>query len=223
MIFVNFKSSVRATGENAEKIAKDLASAQKKTKVPIVLAPHALDVGKVRELWEGEIWMQHADFNGGTGKNPVETLSQWHGHGKISGVFLNHSEHKYEGYHLLSKVINQCNEYGLKTLVFASTVDEINKILEPKVMPTYIAYEPPEFIGSSDTSVAKSKPKAIKEAADLLKSYKIPLVVGAGVKDEDDVKKSLEYGAIGVAVSSAVIYAEDPAKKVLELAGGFKK
>ncbi len=211
---------MRATGANAGKLIKELALAQKETRVPIIPVPHDLDIWMCREFWEGEIWAQHADFNGGTGKSPVETLKEWNG--KISGVFLNHSEHKYDGYTLLSKVINQCNEYELKTLVFASSVDEIDKILEPKIIPTYIAYEPPELVGSLDTSVAKSKPKSIKEAADLLKSQNIPLIVGAGVKDLDDVKKSIEMGAVGVAVSSAIIHAEDVKAKVLELARGFE-
>lgn len=221
MIFVNFKSPLIATGVNAEKLIKALAAAQKETRVQIIPVPHDLDVWLCRQYWEGELWVQHADFNGGTGKNPVETLKEWHG--KISGTFLNHSEHKYEGYSLLSKVINQCNEYELKTVVFAASAEEINKVLEPKVIPAYIAYEPPELIGSNETSVAKSKPKSIKEAADLLKLQNIPLIVGAGVKDLEDVKKSIELGAVGVAVSSAVIHAKDLKAKVLELAQGFEK
>ncbi|TSC88707.1 MAG: triosephosphate isomerase (TIM) [Microgenomates group bacterium Gr01-1014_5] len=229
MIFVNFKSSVRATGANAEKLVKELALAQKETRVPIIPVPHDLDIWMCREFWDGEIWAQHADFNGGTGKSPVETLKEWHptslklrGASGISGVFLNHSEHKYDGYTLLSKVINQCNEYELKTLVFASSIDEIDKILEPKIIPTYIAYEPPELIGSPDTSVAKSKPKSIKEAADRLKSQGIPLIVGAGIKDKEDAVSCVEYGAVGIALSSAIIHAEDIKAKVLELAEGFK-
>lgn len=226
MIFINFKSAVRSTGKNAEVLVKALASAQKETKVPIIPVPHTLDLWVCRQGWLGELWAQHADFNGGTGKNPVETLKEWSPStplraSGISGTFLNHSEHKYEGYSLLSKVINQCNEYELKTLVFAGTTDEIGKILEAKVIPTYIAYEPPELVGSNETSVAKAKPKSIKEAADFLKAQNIPLIVGAGVKDLDDVKHSLELGAVGVAVSSAIIHAEDVKAKVLELAKGF--
>ena len=86
-----------------------------------------------------------------------------------------------------------------------------------------MAEEPVELVGSNETSVAKAKPKSIKEAADLLKTYDIPLIVGAGVKDLDDVKHSIELGAVGVAVSSAIIHAEDVKAKVLELAKGFEK
>lgn len=220
MIFVNFKSSLRATGANAEKLIKELALAQKATPVPIIPVPHNLDIWMCRQHWSGDLWAQHADYNGGTGKNPAETLKEWYG--SISGVFLNHSEHKYEGYSLLSKVINQCNEYELKTLVFAGTTDEIGKILEAKVIPTFVAYEPPELIGALDTSVAKAKPKSIREVADLLKSQNIPLIVGAGIKDKEDVASCVEYGAVGVAVSSAIIHAEDVKAKVLELAKGFE-
>lgn len=226
MIFINFKSSLRGTGENALILARELAKAQKETKVPIILVPHDLDINSVRAVWEGEIWCQHADYGRGTGRNQVELLKEWPGPGeasKLSGTFLNHSENKFAGYNILARVVLECKEYGLKTLVFASSLAEIEKIIELKMEPTYIAYEPPELIGSDTTSVAKAKPDIIGKAAALAKKVNIPLIVGAGVKDKDDVKKSIELGAVGVAVSSAVILAEDPKKIVLGLAKGFGK
>jgi thiamine monophosphate synthase len=38
----------------------------------------------------------------------------------------------------------------------------------------------------------------------------------------EDVKKSLELGAVGVAVATAVVKATDPKAKLLELTEGFK-
>lgn len=219
MIFVNFKSNLRATGENAISLCKALASAQKETEIPIIPVPHDFDLYACREVWKSELWCQHADWDRGTGRNQAELLKEWPG--KLAGTFLNHSEHKFEGWSLLARVVNECAEYELKTLVFAATVDDINKVIENQMRPTYIAYEPPELIASETTSVAKAKPKIISEAVELVKKVGVPLVVGAGVKDLDDVKKSIELGAVGVVVSSAVILAEDPKSKVLELAKGF--
>lgn len=220
MIFVNLKSNVKSTGENALYLVGEIKKAQEKTKVPIILAPHDFDIKAIREIWEGEIFVQHADYDRGTGRNQIELVKEWYG--KIDGVFLNHSEKKYDGYGLLSRVVNECNEYELKTLVFAGSCEEIEKIIEAQAHPTYIAYEPGELVGSNDTSVAKAKPEIIKKAHKILEKAGIPLIVGAGIKDKNDVVKSLEYGAVGVAVSSAIISADDPGKKVLELASGFK-
>lgn len=219
MIFVNFKSNLKSTGDGATKIVKGLKNAQKQTKVPIILAPHDFDIREVREIWDGEIWVQHADFDRGTGRNQVELVKEHPA--KIDGVFLNHSEHKFEGYGLLSRVVNECVEYELKTLVFAGSTQEIEKILEAQAHPTFVAYEPPELVGSNETSVAKAKAEVIKKAHAILEKAKIPLIVGAGVKDKADVVSSLKLGAVGVAVSSAIILAEDPEAKVLELTEGF--
>jgi triosephosphate isomerase (TIM) len=220
MIFINFKSNVKSTGDNAVKLAQEFKKVQKETKVPIILSPHDFDLSRVREVWDGEIYVQHADYDRGTGRNQIELVKEWDG--KLNGVFLNHSERKYDGYGLLSRVVNECVEYDLKSLVFAGSTDEIDKILEAQTHPTYIAYEPPELVGSNDTSVAKAKPEIIKKAHAVLEKSGIPLIVGAGVKDKADVVKSLELGAVGIAVSSAIILADDPGKKVLELASGFK-
>ncbi len=221
MIFVNFKSSLKGTGENALKIVNALAEAQKETEVPIILAPHTLDLFSVAEVWTGEVWAQHADYDRGTGRNQVELLQSWN-KGKIKGTFVNHSEHKFEGYNLLAKVVRECEEFAFKTLLFAGSQTEIEKMIELQMKPTYLAYEPPELVGSQDTSVAKAKPEDIKKAAELAQKMGVPLIVGAGVKDTDDVIKSLELGAVGVAVSSAIINAQDPRKEVLELAKAFK-
>lgn len=222
MIFLNFKSALRGTGENAMKIVAALKDAQKETEVPIVLVPHTLDIFEVSNAWDGEVWAQHADYDRGTGRNQVELLKEWH-KGKISGVFLSHSEHKYEGWNMLAKVVRECEEFQFKSMVFAGSQTEIEKMIELQMKPTFLAYEPPELVGSQDTSVAKAKPKDIEKAAELAKKMDVPLIVGAGVKDAEDVKKSIELGAVGVAVSSAVILAEDPKSVILDLAKGFGK
>ena len=88
--------------------------------------------------------------------------------------------------------------------------------------PTYIAYEPPEFIGRSDISVATAKQGIIASAFELSKWAGVPLVVGAGVHSREDVRKCLELGAVGVAVAKDILMAQDPEAEVLDLAEGFK-
>ncbi|KKR70842.1 MAG: Triosephosphate isomerase, partial [Candidatus Woesebacteria bacterium GW2011_GWA2_40_7b] len=85
-----------------------------------------------------------------------------------------------------------------------------------------VSYEPPEFIGSVTTSVAEAKPEIVSQAAGIARSFGLPLIVGAGIHSMDDVRKSLELGAVGVAVATDIVKAEDPKKELLDLTEGFK-
>ena len=88
--------------------------------------------------------------------------------------------------------------------------------------PNYVAYEPPELIGSLTTSVAQAQPEIITQAHEIANAAGTPLIVGAGVHSREDVKKSLELGAVGVAVASDIVTAKDPRKEILDLVEGFK-
>jgi triosephosphate isomerase len=109
---------------------------------------------------------------------------------------------------------------GLKTLIFAANPQELESVL--KLKPTYAAYEPPELVGSKTTSVAQANSEIIEIAVQTAKKAGVPLVVGAGIKDSQDVRKSLELGAVGVAVASDVVTANDPRQELLDLIEGFK-
>jgi triosephosphate isomerase len=138
----------------------------------------------------------------------------------VSGVFLNHSEHKFDNFDALYTANEKAMSANLKTLIFAGTLDELKKITE--LAPTYIAYEPPELVGSTTTSVAQAQPQVISEAAEISREAGLPLIVGAGVHEMSDVKKSLELGAVGVAVATDIVKATDPKKELLDLTEGFK-
>ncbi len=137
----------------------------------------------------------------------------------IAGTFLNHSEHKMADSEW--RMANRkCREIGLETAVFASDVEELKKAVLEK--PSFVVIEPPELIASKNTSIAKAKPDLISDAVKICKDAKVLLVVGAGIKSGEDVKTSVKLGAMGVAVSSAVVLAQDPYEVLVELAGGFK-
>jgi len=74
----------------------------------------------------------------------------------------------------------------------------------------YIAYEPPELIGG-DISVSEAKPEIIERITSKVDN----LLVGAGIKKKEDVKRSLELGAKGILVASGVVKAKNP-YKILE-------
>lgn len=217
MIFVNFKTYKQGTGIRAVELARDLSSCQSQAKVPIIPVVQPTDIRLSVAASLHEVWAQHVDPIE-YGKNTGWILPEAIVEAGAMGTFLNHSEHKIPNDKL--QITNErCKEVGLKTLVFASDIEELERVV--KVKPDFVAYEPPELIASQTTSVARAKPEVIGEAVEVAKKAGVPLIVGAGVKDATDVKKSLELGAVGVAVSSAIVLAKNPQEVVLELAKGF--
>ncbi|KKQ40745.1 MAG: Triosephosphate isomerase [Microgenomates group bacterium GW2011_GWC1_37_8] len=108
----------------------------------------------------------------------------------------------------------------LPEAVFEDGAEELRKVFELK--PTYVSYEPPELVGSKTTSVAQAQPEVIVKAVEEAKANDLPLVVGAGIKSAQDVRKSIEFGAVGVAVASDIVASDDPEKELKELIRGLE-
>ena len=82
-----------------------------------------------------------------------------------------------------------------------------------------IAVEPPELIGG-DLSVSKSEPLIVERAVKLIGEDRT--LVGAGIKDGEDVRIALDLGARGVLLASGVTKSDDPYATLLDLASGLK-
>ena len=70
-----------------------------------------------------------------------------------------------------------------------------------------------------DISVSTSQPEIIENAAKLIGPEK--LLVGAGVKNGEDVRLAIKLGAKGVLLASGVTKAEDPKAVLMDLASGL--
>lgn len=219
MIFVNFKTYRQGTGVDAVNLTKILEEVANQSQVKIIVVVQVSDIREVVQTTKLEVWSQKIDpinYGAHTGGILPEAVLE----DGASGTFLNHSEAKMLDFENLKMAVKRCGEVGLKTLIFASTLEELEKICD--LEPTYVAYEPPELIGSSTNSVAQAQPEVVEEAAKLSKEKGIPLVVGAGVNSSQDVRISLLRGAVGVAVASDIMKAEDPQKEISELVSGFE-
>jgi len=220
MIFVNYKTYAESTGENALKLTRILEEASKSFGIIVIPVPQAVDLAKVVNSTSLPVWTQHVDpiqYSAHTGwVLPEDVVAAG-----AKGTFLNHSEHKFLNFEELKQAVVRAKEVGLKTLVFAKDIQELRTILE--LRPDYVAYEPPELIGSKEKSVASEKSEIISQAFEICKNYGIPLIVGAGVHQKEDVVKSLELGAVGVAVATDIVKALDPKKEIEDLLAGFKK
>jgi triosephosphate isomerase len=219
MIFVNFKTYKEGSGEKAIDLVKIIEEVSEETQIKIIPAVQATDIKEIVGGSKLEIWAQNVDledYGAHTGAILPEAVFE---DGAL-GTFLNHSEKKLLNFDKLDATVKRVKEVDLKTLIFASDVAELVKILSLK--PTFAAYEPPELIGSKTTSVSQAKPDVIAKAVTLSKEAGVPLIVGAGVSSAKDVKKCVELGAVGVAVASDVVIADDPKKELLDLTEGFK-
>jgi triosephosphate isomerase (TIM) len=219
MIFVNYKTYEEASGDKAISLTKILEEVAHETQIKIIPVVQVIDAERVASSTTLEVWVQHVDPVG-FGPHTGWTLPEEVAKVGISGVFLNHSEHKFADFNDLYSANEKAMSANLKTLVFASDTDELKKVCD--LAPTYVAYEPAELVGSTTTSVAQAKSEVILQASEIAKSFGLPLIVGAGIHSQEDIRKSLSLGAVGFAVATDIVKADDPRCELLDLVEGFK-
>ncbi|MCP3686687.1 MAG: triose-phosphate isomerase [bacterium] len=217
-IIINFKTYESATGENAIKLAKVCEKVAKETKTDIMIAVQAADIYRVSKAVSIKVLAQHID-NIGYGKNTgcitPESVKQAGGVGTI----LNHAEHYLEPDDLM-KTIKRVQEAKLFTVCCAA--DALMAESMASYSPDYISVELPELIGTG-TSVSTADPELVKNAVTRVHHIRdIPVLCGAGISTEEDVRKSIELGTEGVLLSSAVTKSKTPEKVIRDLAAGLK-
>ncbi|MCJ7792387.1 MAG: triose-phosphate isomerase [Candidatus Marinimicrobia bacterium] len=215
MIFVNFKTYQSGTGEKALALAKICQKVAKKAKIAVIPVVQAVDLFRLTS--QGfVVWVQHVD-DIDFGPNTGQILPQAVVEAGAKGTLLNHSENQLP-LEMIKEIIKKCQLLKLKTLICADNLEEAKTIV--KARPDFLVYEPPEFIGSRTASVSTAKPEVIQ---DLVKEIKnVPVLVGAGIHSQKDVKIAIKLGAKGILVASDVVLAKNPEKELLDLAGGFR-
>jgi triosephosphate isomerase len=202
-VIVNFKTYKQGTP--AIKLAKEIQKASK----DIIIGVQPTDIYETTKATKLKVYCEHVDYQQ-PGRNTGYILPEAIKADKAKGAFLNHSEHKLP-ITIIKKTIKRCKETGLKTAVFAANLKEAKKI--KKLKPDYLIIEPPELVAGKK-SVSKAKPELIEN---IKKKLKYPFLVGAGIKTAEDVKLAVRLGASGIAISSAITKAKNPAKKLREL------
>lgn len=205
VVVINFKTYKQ--GKDVLKLAKEIEGVDKK----IIVGVQASDVLEVSKIVKNPVYIQHVDWQK-PGRETGFVLPEAVKMDGASGTFLNHSEHKLS-WRVLKKTVKRCREVGLEVLIFASGLKEARRI--KKLKPDYLVVEPSELVGGK-VSVSKAEPELIRKIAGKL-NY--DFLVGAGIKSREDVDVALKLGASGVAVSSGVVKARNPGKKLRELVG----
>lgn len=215
VIITNFKTYESATGPKAVELALIHEKVAKETGVSIAVAVQPTDLFAVVSAVSIPVFAQHVDpveYGSNTGYILPQAV-------KACGAFgtlLNHSERQIP-MELLRLSIQRAQAEGLFVIACAQNHEEAEEVMWMK--PDLVAVEPPELIGG-DISVATAKPELIKAAVDLHGGNSTTLV-GAGVKNAEDVRIAIQLGAQGVLLASGVIKAEDPEAVLRDLASGI--
>jgi triosephosphate isomerase len=118
MIFINYKAYAQGSGQEGVRLTKVLEEVSNATQVKIIPVVQILDAELIASSTSLGVWIQHIDpvsYGPYTGW----TLPEEAVRAGIKGVFLNHSEHKFDNWEDLTKAVLRCREVDLKTLVFA--------------------------------------------------------------------------------------------------------
>lgn len=217
MLFVNLKTYLQSTGDNAVKLALSCELAHDETHLPIIPVVSPVDLWRVTQHTDIPVWIQHVDYHAPgttTGFTTIEAALAAGAHGTI----LNHSEHTLSD-SVLAQTVQRIRSIDPDFTIMICTPTPDTLSYAATLAPDYIAYEPPELIASTSSSVATEHADTIQKAVE--KAGNIPLIVGAGIKDTNDITVSLQKGAQGILIASAVVKAEDPKEKLTTLARSF--
>lgn len=216
LVIVNFKAYKESSGVNAQNLAKDIERLANELHVNLAVAVQALDLALVAASVSIPVLAQHVDgvgYGAYTGQVPVDLLKPL----GVDGSLLNHSERRIGDDAVLASV-EEMRKVGMFSVVCAESVEECEFMA--KFNPDLIAIEPPELIGG-EVSVSTAKPHLISDAVKILGPGKV--LVGAGIKTEEDVRIAMELGACGILVASGVVRAPHPMEVLRGLCKGLVK
>ena len=212
----NFKNYEQSVGQHAIDLALIHQQVADETGKSIAVAVSPLDIYRVSQSVSIPVLSQSMDpidF----GKNTGAILPQGIKRAGGIGSLINHSEKRVEQ-QILSETAGFAQKSGLIRIVCAESPEEVDQLAD--LDPDFIAFEPPELIGSTTASVATAHPESIAQSVKFARG--IPLLVGAGVNSVEDVRVSLELGAQGFLVATAIVKAKDPLAKLRELVGAME-
>ena len=213
MIWLSLKTYPQSTGASAIKLLKIAQTISQKYKTPIIPCAQATDIYRIKQEMDIEVWAQHIDpIDPGRHSGWISPFSI--NQAGATGTVLNHAEHPLPQ-DQIKLAINKAHQYGLKTLVICETVDLAHQVSTWN--SDYIAYEKAELIAGPIAMIDQEE-ASIKQLAQSLPQ---PLIIGAGITSKEHVKKTLQAGAKGIILASAIVRAKDPQAKLEELASAF--
>jgi len=208
MIFINFKTYQKGTGEEALKLIKQTEKLFDEIQTPITILAQAVDIRLFAQNTKLPIWAQHID-NVDYGKYTGWTLPEAIKIAGAKGTMINHAEHKIP----LADVSNLLDKFKEQTFeIMVSTTSPEEALIMDQLKPNYVTYEPQDYIGTK-ISVIDVAPDIIKSLTTRLST---PLVIGAGIHKPEHITLGAALGAKGFLISSDVLLSESPEQRLRE-------
>ena len=215
-VIVNLKNYEESTGRNFLTFLRSINGIEMEKNVRIILAVNPLDLVTARRHSSYEIFSQTVDpvpKGSFTGKIPLESLLEI----DVKGSLVNHSENRIAP-EKIDRIMEISRKFRFEIVLCVESLEEARRYAPLK--PDFIAYEPPELIGG-DVSVTSAAPSIISEVVDACSASDVKVLVGAGVKNEDDAGKSIDLGAQGVLIASGIVKSSDPLKALRGIVHGI--
>ena len=215
ILITNFKCYQESTGARAVELAKLHERVANELGVNVAVVGMSLDLPMLAMSVSIPVLAQHLDGVGWgafTGLVPVEVARSV----GIDGALLNHSERRISDSDI-ERALERMKALNMLSLVCAETLEEGAKFAA--MGADFIAIEVPELIGG-DVSVSTARPELISEAVAKIGAGKV--IVGAGIKTAEDIRKALSLGAAGVLVASGIVKAADQLGTLREMCGALK-
>ena len=213
---VNLKNYKESTGKNIENFLGSLNSVHTDEKVRIIMAINPIDLKSARKYSKFEVFSQTVDpvpKGSFTGKIPMESLSEI----GVNGSLINHSENRIEPQKIES-IIQMSRTYSLETVLCVESPEEASRYASLK--PNFMAYEPPSLIGGN-ISVTTAEPSIISDVVSVCRTHGVKVLVGAGVKTDEDARRSVELGAEGVLLASGIVKSDEPSNALEAIIHGL--
>lgn len=216
LFITNFKAYEQSVGMNAVQLAKIHEKIAHESGVSLAIAVSSVDVYRVAKEVSIPVFAQHVDpidYGSFTGHILPQAVKK----AGAVGTLLNHSERRIDS-ETLKNTISCAQKASLIRVVCAESPEEIEMF--SAFDPDFLAFEPPELIGSTEKSVSSESPRSISESVALARG--IPVLVGAGINSPKDIEVALKLGARGFLVATAVAKSLDPEKRLKEFVAALK-
>lgn len=211
----NFKNYEEASGAKAVELALVHEKVAKETGKSIAVAVSAFDVYRVSQAVSIPVFAQHIDAID-YGKFTGALLPPLARKSGAIGTLSNHSEKRIPTDEL-ERICACAKKANLIQVLCAENPEEVGKFA--RLAPEFLAFEPPELIGSTGASVSSAKPDSIHQSVQ--KAGGIDVLVGAGISSVQDVEVALSLGAKGFLVATAITKSSNPEKALREFVSVF--
>ena len=161
VIALNLKVYKESLGERGAKLCQIAAEVALLRGVRVIVAPQAVDLASCAKFHE-DTFAQHVDWNetgAHTGTVTCESIKEI----GCRGSLVNHSEHRIP-FEAIEKTIVRLNSLKLESMLCTKDANESADYVKRlgKNLPTFVAVEPPELIGSG-ISVSTAKPEVVRD------------------------------------------------------------